>query len=166
MKARAKIRLLVLVLVAVIFVAVAAINSSSANSVAIRATAEYLSVNPVPEPDFIQGIEFDTSEQGDRSCIFISQGALWETGDTAEELKSHLVSNTQFSIDGSMIANVAISESGMIPEDSSGNLTSDFGSTLQFCYGFHIGSGLHLAILTTSSLSGVTYSYSWAIAKP
>jgi hypothetical protein len=165
MKARIIIMDILIILVAVIIVAIVATYTSSLNREQVRATAEYLSANPVPTPDFVLGVRFDTSEQGDRSCIFISQGALWESGDGREELKSHIVSNTQFFVDGNEIKTVAISESGMIPQDETGALTSDFGSTLQFCYGFHIEGGLHLAQLISSSLSGNQYSYSWAIEK-
>jgi hypothetical protein len=160
---KAKIATLLIVLAAIIISI--AIYLTSVRREQARVTAEHLAANPVPTPDFILGITFDTSEQGDRSCIFISQGDIWETGNDRAELTWHIVSNTRFLIDGSVVTNVAVSESGMIPQDETGALTSDFGSTLQFCYGFHIDPGLHLANITTSSLSGNEFSHAWTIDK-
>src|SRR5512138_823746 len=69
-------------------------------------TAESMYLNPSPLPDFIQVIEppqnspLSTSQE---ICVAVSQAALWEQGDTASDLQSHIVSNTYFIIEDSRI---------------------------------------------------------------
>jgi hypothetical protein len=100
-------------------------------------------------------------------CIVLVEKYLWEPGDEADTLGSHLVDHTQLTLDGERISTKYRGDFTLVgPQFSKGDLNGQYlgshGGFAEGCFSVNLGPGLHLATIDVISTSGVVRSYTWA----
>jgi hypothetical protein len=121
-------------------------------------TAEYLSQYPATLPKFIGWIDplpGATLPPGGRQCVQILSKELGD-GIVTEDWIEHIKSSTEF-----IINNRPLAPETLVYILRAGG-RGDMGGELEFCVEPQVEAGLHLIEVHVSSLSGTTYSYSWA----
>jgi hypothetical protein len=123
-------------------------------------TAEYLSLQPATLPKFIGWMDpppGSTLSLGEEQCVQILSKQLGD-GIVTEELVRHVKSTTEFIINSRPLA----PETPIMIGRAGGE--GDTGGELEFCVEPQVEAGLHLIEVHVTSLSGATYSYSWAFS--
>ncbi|MEP7292750.1 MAG: hypothetical protein ABI835_13290, partial [Chloroflexota bacterium] len=132
-----------------------------------RRVSQITQVTSEPEVSFVLNVTSGISDTGsDTLCVEINQAALWEVGNYADELNSHLSQNTEITVDGQIIPNKNLSIWTILTLDlsldSEGNPTGSFGGPMEICFNVEsLGMGGHTGIIRTTSMSGIEKSYTW-----
>jgi hypothetical protein len=132
----------------------------------ISKTAQSLINAPLPLPEFITRIApppGSTIAASDKICISVYQGALWDVGTDAATLESYIVSNTRFTIDDQPVTPEGAYTLKAFGLTKDGQITDKYGSDIEFCLAPKLTPTAHVIVVTTSSISGKQFVYSWAI---
>ena len=131
-------------------------------------TVDALLQAPQALPTFILTIEpTPGSTVGTSDTIFVVayQGALWEPGNPAPYLQTHIIRTSVVTIDYKQIHAQALDAIFGPALDVNGRPTDKFFGPVQFEFTPNmipgIREGPHLATIRTTSMSGVVYEYSW-----
>lgn len=150
------------ILVMVLFL-VGSVGCQPLQQVAVQ--AQTLISSPIPVPKYIDYVSPLPGEQviSPRTiCVGVRQAYVWESGNEADELSRHLISNTQLALDGSRIG-----DADLFIYDTMDLFSRPDGShsgLLVVCTnsGWALAKGLHLVSMTTKTMSGKELSYEWA----
>ncbi len=101
-------------------------------------------------------------------CLAISPLAIWESGDTATQLRDQIASSTNITIDGELISSNRISYRSRPIEISvieDGQVVGSHGGTLNICFSVaHLRSGDHTGHIQITASSGREFSDNWEFA--
>jgi hypothetical protein len=117
---------------------------------------------PDPKPDFVTSVDVEGLNQ---QCVKVSQSKVWEKGDEADALGSHIKNTTQLHVDRSQIQNLEFSSvaSLTIVRDENDQVLGSVGGTMRACFNVQgFSTGLHLSEIVVRSTSGKPHQYRWA----
>lgn len=132
---------------------------------ALIPTAQYLAQNPVPLPDFLKSVcpvPGSVLAPLTEICATLYTGAVLEKGDTEASLQKQMLSSTWFSIDSHPLPSYVFIRYE-IPAYTVEIINGVSTGWITLCFTPDLAVGHHLFTVNTTSSSGKTYEYSWAL---
>ena len=132
-------------------------------------TAQSLEQNPIPTPIFVLGTYAQAANdiQPKSECLDIDDQALWEKGNYASEISKQIESTLQVMVDNQPNKDITFTDD--LAEHhvyENGTHLGSYGGPTSVCFNIEsLRTGLHLAALRLTTISGKEQTYSWAFRK-